>query len=476
MSFPIDDDLSTSGDGGFLMSPEGIDCGTLTVDPPPHDRPYFLSQIKAVSEYYNSVSYGKFKIDLDGSEVYPIDKDGSYILDSSMSFYNPYDDTTNTENRITELFIDAVEKAYEVDSINIEDFDLIVIFHAGIGQDFSLPFLDPTPEDIPSTYVDDKMIMDYLDGYNFILNGHQISHGIILPETQNHLHYDISFDMFSDASFPCDYQYGLTGTFALMIGFAIGLPPLWNIETGESGVGIFGLMDQGSNNGRGIIPAPPTAWSRIYAGWENPRIINENNLCSLSTRSENEVIRVNINSDEYFLIENRDNSVKNGISIDSLQYLMWEESGRDSITPYIQILLDSTLLTKDSNNVIIGSDNYDIGLPGSGLLIWHIDESIIKSNINTFSINANPINMVLIWRRPMVLRILVFKVYFHLMIHLQDTLVISGLEVMENITDQTLALVVKILNLVQILTQIQMLIMILKVELRLVILENQEKK
>ena len=307
-----------------------------------------------------------------------------------MSFYNPYDDTTNTERRITKLFIDAVEKAYEVDSINIEDFDLIVIFHAGIGQDFSLPFLDPTPEDIPSTYVDDKMIKDYLDGYDFILNGHQISHGIILPETQNHLHYDISFDMFSDASFPCDYQYGLTGTFALMMGFAIGLPPLWNIETGESGVGIFGLMDQGSNNGRGIIPAPPTAWSRIYAGWENPRIINENSLCSLSTRSENEVIRVNINSDEYFLIENRDNSVKNEISIDSLQYLMWEESGRDSITPYIQILLDSTLLTKDSNNVIIGSDNYDIGLPGSGLLIWHIDESIVKTNINNFSINANP--------------------------------------------------------------------------------------
>ena len=94
------------------------------------------------------------------------------------------------------------------------------------------------------------MIKDCLDGHDFILNGHQISYGIILPETQNHLHYDISLDMFSDASFPCDYQYGLTGTFALMMGFAIGLPPLWNIETGESGVGIFGLMDQGSNNGR----------------------------------------------------------------------------------------------------------------------------------------------------------------------------------------------------------------------------------
>ena len=390
VSFLIDEDPSTSGNGKFLSSSEGINCGTLSVDSPPHDRPYFLSQIKAVSAYYDSVSYGKFKIDLAGSEVYPIDKDGSYTLDNSMSFYNPYDDTVDTESRITKLFIDAVEKAYEVDSIQVQDFDLIVIFHAGIGQDFSLPFLDPTPEDIPSTYVDDDMIKNYLDGFDFILNGHQISHGIILPETQNHLNYDISFDMFSDASFPCDYQFGITGTFALMMGFAIGLPPLWNIETGKSGVGIFGLMDQGSNNGRGILPAPPTAWSRIYAGWENPRVIYENNSCSLSTRSENEIIRVDINSDEYFLIENRDNSIKNGISIDSLQYLMWEESGRDSITPYIQILLDSTLLIKDSNNVIIGGDNYDIGLPGSGLLIWHVDESIIKTKIDNFSINANP--------------------------------------------------------------------------------------
>ena len=67
---------------------------------------------------------------------------------------------------------------------------------------------------------------------------------------------------------PCDIQYSITGTWAMMIGFAVGLPPLWDINTGQSGVGVFSLMDQGSNNGRGIIPAPPDAWTRIYAGWE----------------------------------------------------------------------------------------------------------------------------------------------------------------------------------------------------------------
>ena len=57
-----------------------------------------------------------------------------------MSFYNPYNDTTDTENRITKLFIDAVEKAYELDSVHFQDFDLIVVFHAGIGQDFHFHF------------------------------------------------------------------------------------------------------------------------------------------------------------------------------------------------------------------------------------------------------------------------------------------------------------------------------------------------
>ena len=36
--------------------------------------------------------------------------------------------------------------------------------------------------------------------------------------------------MFGDASDPyIDYQYGLTGTFALLLG-AVGLPPLWNVK------------------------------------------------------------------------------------------------------------------------------------------------------------------------------------------------------------------------------------------------------
>ena len=263
-----------------------------------------------------------------------------------------------------------------------------MLFSSGIGQDFSLPFLDPTPEDIPSTYIDNNMIGSYLGTEALIINGNEIHKGIILPETQNHLHYDISLDMFNTSE-PCDYQYGLTGTFALMVGFFIGLPPLWNINTGESGVGIFGLMDQGSNNGRGLIPARPTAWTRIFAGWDDSDDISLNTYTTLYDNMPNQIGRVDINESEYFLIENRNNYVHNNVSIDSMMYEQYEFSGFSRVPPFVEILFDSVDITKDSNGVVVDIPDYDLGLPSSGLLIWHIDETIIETGISDYSINSN---------------------------------------------------------------------------------------
>ena len=264
-----------------------------------------------------------------------------------------------------------------------------MVFHAGIGQDFSLPFLDPTPEDIPSTYVDNEMVLEHLGALSITVGNHEISHGIILPESQNHLLFEIAETMFSDASEPCEYQFGLTGTFALMIGFAVGLPPLWNIETGESGIGVFGLMDQGSNNGRGICPSPPTLWTRIFAGWEYPSEVNFGSIVHLPSRGEGAAIKVPINNSEYYLIENRDNSIHDGISLDSMRYVIWDNNGGTDYPPLVEILQDSSGIIKDENGVVISVPNYDIGLPASGLLIWHIDETVINAGLSDFSVNGN---------------------------------------------------------------------------------------
>ena len=264
----------------------------------------------AVHSYFDAVSYGKFGINLEESHVYPAGVNESYTLSQPMNYYNPYDEYDIQEKRLTELFRDAITEAYAMDQINFSTYDLVVVFHAGIGQDFSLPFLDPTPEDIPSTYIDQAMIQDHLGISSIFFDGSEIEHGILLPESQNHLLFDIAESMFSGASEPCEYQYGLTGTFALMIGFSVGLPPLWNIETGESGIGVFGLMDQGSNNGRGIVPAPPSPWTRMYAGWESPTHADFGTSIRLASRNENQLVHISINESEYFLIENRDNTVR----------------------------------------------------------------------------------------------------------------------------------------------------------------------
>ncbi len=388
VSFQGDNLDGTTGDGDFLYSSELDMCSEYTIDPLPHDKSYFESQLKAVDYYFRDVSYGKFGLDMENSIVYPVENQSSYVLSNTMDSYHPYGEDDIYEQRLTEFFKEAVELAYTQDGFESSEEDLIVVFHAGIGQDFSLPFLDPTPEDIPSTYVDADMLLTYNNGPIEIGNS-IVEHGIILPETQNHLLYDIAESMFAGSDTPCEYQFGLTGTFALMMGFAVGLPPLWDTESGQSGIGVFGLMDQGSNNGRGLVPAPPDAWTRKFAGWEEATVVKPGTSVQLASRSEDNLIQVDINTSEYFLIENRTNWYRDSVSIDSTRYLMYEQSGKNRYPPFVEVFFDSVIIEKDANGVVISVSNYDIGLPASGLLIWHIDEDRINAGLSTYSVNGN---------------------------------------------------------------------------------------
>ena len=68
---------------------------------------------------------------------------------------------------------------------------------------------------------------------------------------------------------------------------ALGLPPLFDTNSGKPGVGVFALMDYGSNNGRGVIPAFPSPWTSelspayIYStGWNKARrLLGNTNFC-----------------------------------------------------------------------------------------------------------------------------------------------------------------------------------------------------
>ena len=124
VSFNEDDLVSTTGSGNFLLESEGIDCDSYTIDPAPHDKDYFESQIMALNSYFRSVSYEKFGINIEGSVVFPSSQNGSYKLSNTMNYYNPYIENDVQERRITELFQESIITAYKEDSINFSSFDL----------------------------------------------------------------------------------------------------------------------------------------------------------------------------------------------------------------------------------------------------------------------------------------------------------------------------------------------------------------
>lgn len=116
----------------------------------------------------------------------------------------------------------------------------------------------------------------------------------------------------------------------------LGLPDLYDTDGSSNGIGEWGLMGGGSWNvvsgWSGTSPSHLSAWSKVATGFTVPEDVDsDQSAVSLARADSNEVARrVWIDKYkvfEYFLVENR------------------QQSG------------------------------YDAGLPASGLLVWHIDDS-----------------------------------------------------------------------------------------------------
>ena len=58
---------------------------------------------------------------------------------------------TNDE-KLGELFRDAIQTADANSNINFSQFDVYIVFHAGVGSEFTQDF-DTTPSDIPSVFL-----------------------------------------------------------------------------------------------------------------------------------------------------------------------------------------------------------------------------------------------------------------------------------------------------------------------------------
>jgi M6 family metalloprotease-like protein len=358
---------------------DSSDVTPYTVDPPPHDRSYFLDQIIAIDSYFSAASKQKLTV---SGQVFPLDNVSSYQLPQPMGFYNP--NTTDEENnqQLAQLFLDAVQVADQDPDLTFTDYDVVVIFHAGVGNDVALGF-DETPQDIPSLFMSFEFLKKALgndfDGVAVDGGHYQIQEAVLLPETESQ----------------SGFELGITGIFAANIGSYLGLYDLFNPSTKRAGVGRFGLMDSGLFNMFGLVPSMPCAFSREFLGWDKPYLVrspqDQLTVARFDGREQQNpsIIKVQLNSDEYFLVEYRGDE---DVNIDSLLVELGE--GRDTPPTHLEVLktyFPDRITVSDSTGVLLSVEDYDWDLPGAGILIWHIDQKVIreKSDINAINDDRN---------------------------------------------------------------------------------------
>ncbi len=135
-------------------------------------------------------------------------------------------------------------------------------------------------------------------------------------------------------------QIQTIGVFAHEYGHALGLPDLYDTDFSSEGIGNWSLMAGGSWNvvtRSGDRPAHMDAWSKYKLGWITPTqvtgILASEPITQASTSADvYKLLTGTPSSGEYFLVENR------------------QKTG------------------------------FDAGLPGEGLLVWHIDATVSNNN------------------------------------------------------------------------------------------------
>ncbi|MFJ8042255.1 M6 family metalloprotease domain-containing protein [Kitasatospora sp. NPDC096147] len=151
------------------------------------------------------------------------------------------------------------------------------------------------------------------------------SHKWTLPEVQN----ADGTKVFAYLTIPEDAKIGVC---AHELGHLLfGFPDLYDTDGTSEGVGNWCLMGGGSWGGGGDVPTHPSAWCKVNQGWAGTTVVTSGGPVTFEdVKTGHTVHRLwkdGAGGSEYFLVENR------------------QQTG------------------------------YDVSLPGSGLLIWHVDET-----------------------------------------------------------------------------------------------------
>ncbi len=385
--------------GDFVLElPENLD--DLLVDPPPRNRDFYESHLVGLSEYYNYQSGGRLHIE---GTVLPEEQNGSYKL-TDIADYGPGAGAFWSMESLEALVRDVIQvgdagtAGSDYDFSDFDDDDpltYIIFVHA--GSDWQSDINGDSPNDIPTFFV-------ALGEPQNLVSGGSLSECSIIPETTS-----------------TDGRLGsIAAAFYHEFGHALGLPDVYNTTTGYPSVGIWDLMDSGTNlpvtlghitaendtiikAATGVLPPSLSVWNKWFLGWvEMEEVDGRSSDYMLPAvqvpysqypmwdagfgdfnESYPQAIRIGSSPREFFLLENR--YVPPAPDVVGGTYtpyfgLFFE---KDDATGVIQYLSGERPVGYYSN-----SGMYDYFMPNGGVLVWHVNMDRIASNLADNTING----------------------------------------------------------------------------------------
>ncbi len=397
VEFQPDTSRFTTGDGTFSDDLyRGLE---VSIDPLPHDAGYFQAHLDFLSHYVERVSDGRTVVN---THLVP----ELVRVSMPMAAYSPIGENSDSDaelGKLAALVRESWALASAQSSFDLSGFDpettAFVLFHAGAGRDIELTgsSLDRTPQDLPSLFFDAASLSRLSPGSPITFNGFEVPSTLLIPETESRL----GRDFIADQDFVAEFS--INGFLAASFFSYLGVPDLFNAETGESAIGPFGLMDPlGIFAYNGLFPPEPSAWTKQFLGWNNPVEVSpgtdpqEISLDAVAEMGFSDAARVPISGAEYFLVENRQRAststelvlsiYRNGENVEQRIQLDTQEFDRFNVNAF-------------EGGVVVGAEPYDWALPGvadlgerydGGIVIWHIDERVLREGIATNRVNSDP--------------------------------------------------------------------------------------
>lgn len=362
----------------------------------PHDTAFFERWMLHLQDFFADASHGRYIMNY---HVYP----DVFTLPRPMSYYGA-DTSERIDAQLPQILPDLMPLCDDL--IDFTQYQGVIIFHAGAGQESDID--GNRPEQIWSTFLTRKVLQAAFDPDNDDYPGFATGDGailtnvVIVPEHEFQDYFPLPPDENASA-----YLFSIYGVLAHQFAHILGLPTLFDNDSSNGrsqGIGNWGLMGTGVWNASGYVPAQLSAWCRYYLGWEDViEIDSDAEDLSIDHFLDHRpgalrLYKIPITSREYFLIENRqqnpDGSMDPYSNQPSYTFKLLPEGQQEyyenyPLLPYFNFM---------TNRYI--SSEWDFFLPGygmspftdgSGILIWHIDENIIAENF-TENFDRNRIN------------------------------------------------------------------------------------